>query len=874
MLLTQDVRRQFLQYFKDHGHAVVPSSSVVPHDDPTLLFTNAGMNQFKDVFLGRAKRDYTRATSSQKCIRVGGKHNDLDNVGHTSRHLTFFEMLGNFSFGDYFKEQAIAFAWQVATEVFKFPAEKIWPTVYKDDDEAFELWKKWVPEERIVRFGEKENFWAMGDTGPCGPCSELLFDRGPAYGSAQHPYEDSSGERYLEFWNLVFMQYNRDAEGNLSPLPKQSIDTGAGLERVMSLIQGVDNVFETDTLRAIIGQVEAISGKTYTPENPDLAAPFRVIADHIRMLSFAIADGAQPSNTERGYVLRKVLRRAVRYGRHLGLDEPFLARVLPKLVEKMGSDYPELVAAQGRIAEILTNEEHAFLRTLRRGGNLLQQVVERARAAERLISGDDAFKLKDTYGLPLEEILLIAKDTGLNVDLDRFEVLDAQAREKSRAAQKVTAQEISAGFYEELAKKHGKTEFCGYETTQAQGKILAILQGNELVDSLPAGEQGILIMTRTPFYAEMGGQVGDRGWIHGAGEAEVTDTQQLFTGLIGHQVRLDTGVLRVGDDVDLSVDAHRRQLIGNNHTATHLLHWALCRVLGDQVRQAGSVVDADRLRFDFSHHKAMTPAELQQVEDIVNEQIRLNRAVHVYEVPYEQAQKRTDIKQFFGEKYGSQVRVVDLEDSKELCGGTHTSATGNIGLFRILKESSVAAGIRRIEAVTGAAAMRLMRETERQLAEASEMLKTQPGMLLERIAKILEEQRSLEADLKSMQKRELVHLATELASKREQLGHVEAVISTVPPAISDLRGLAEELAGHLKRGIIVLGSDAGGRVQLVVRSQAPQELNALEIIRAIASHIEGGGGGKADFAQAGGKRAAGIVEAFEHARNLIQGAKV
>jgi alanyl-tRNA synthetase len=874
MLLTQDIRRQFLQYFKEHGHAIVPSSSVVPHDDPTLLFTNAGMNQFKDVFLGKAKRDYTRAATSQKCIRVGGKHNDLDNVGHTSRHLTFFEMLGNFSFGDYFKEQAIAFAWQVATEVFCFPPEKIWPTVFRDDDEAFELWKRWVPEERIVRFGEKENFWAMGETGPCGPCSELLFDRGPAYGPAEHPHQDTSGERFLEFWNLVFMQFNRDADGKMTPLPKQSIDTGAGLERVMSLIQGVDNVFETDILRALIAQVELVSGKAYDPAHPSAAAPFRVIADHIRMLSFAIADGAQPSNTERGYVLRKVLRRAVRYGRQLGLDEPFLARILPKLVEVMGADYPELVTAQGRIAEILTTEELAFLRTLRRGGNLLQQVIERAQGQQGQISGEDAFKLKDTYGLPLEEITLIAKDAGLTVDLVRFEELDRAAREKSRAAQKTSSQEVSAGVFEALAQELGTTQFSGYTSTHGHGTIRAILQGIERLESIPAGEQAVVILDSTPFYAEMGGQVGDRGWIRGAGEAEVVDTQTLFTGLVGHQVRCDTGVLRVGDHVELIVDATRRQRIANNHTATHLLHWALCKVLGEQVKQAGSVVDAERLRFDFSHHKAVTAQELQAVEDLVNEQIRLNRPVQVYELAYEDAQKRKDIKQFFGEKYGSKVRVIDLHDSKELCGGTHTGATGNIGLFRILRESSVAAGVRRIEAVTGEAALRSLRDVEHQLSQASEMLKTQPHLFLDRLGKLIDDQRALEGQVKVLQKRELLKVVADLANQRQQLGGFDVVISVVDASVGDLRGVAEELLRHLKRGVIVLGSRQDGRVQLIVRSGEPGSVNALEIIRGIASHIEGGGGGKADFAQAGGKRPEGLEEAFKQAKHLLQGAGV
>ena len=522
LMLSQEIRRKFLEFFKKREHAVVPSSPVVPHDDPTLLFNNAGMNQFKDVFLGLSKRDYTRATSSQKCIRVGGKQNDLDNVGHTSRHLTFFEMLGNFSFGDYFKKEAIAYAWEVTTEVFQFAPEKLWITVLEGDDEAFELWQKHVPIDRIIRMDEKDNFWAMGDTGPCGPCSELYYDRGSQFGDAPNPKEDATEERYLEFWNLVFMQDNRDKSGHVDPLPNQSIDTGGGLERIVSLKLGVDNIFHTDILQHLIGQIERVSGKKYDRNDPVLAPAFHVIADHLRSLSFAIADGAQPSNTDRGYVLRKLLRRAVRYSRtQLGIEEPFLAKVFPALLETMGEDFTELVNAKDRIEEILTSEEEAFIRTLKRGGNILSKVVADAlKSPAKQISGEDAFKLKDTYGFPLEEILLIAKDSNLQVNIDSYQLLEEKAKKLSRSARSVEGQEAKETLFSDFVEKHGECVFTGYTDQEAETEILALIENGEFVQSLSEGAEGSVILKQTPFYAEKGGQVADFG--------DITNENALF----------------------------------------------------------------------------------------------------------------------------------------------------------------------------------------------------------------------------------------------------------------------------------------------------------------------------------------------------------
>lgn len=871
-MLTQEVRRGFLNYFKDKKHAVIASSPVIPHDDPTLLFINAGMNQFKDVFLGKSQRDYTRATTSQKCIRVGGKHNDLENVGHTRRHLTFFEMIGNFSFGDYFKADAIDFAWEVSTKVFKFDPNRIWPTVYKDDDEAFELWTKYVPAERITRFGEKENFWAMGDTGPCGPCSELLYDRGPKYGTATKPIEDTSGERFLEYWNLVFMQFNRQPDGTMKPLPKPSIDTGAGLERVISLKMDVDSVYETDVLRGLISKVEEISGKKYEGNGEGANAAFRVIADHMRCLAFAIADGVQPSNVDRGYVLRKVLRRAVRYGRMLGLDEPFLAKVLPKLVELMGPDYPELKAAQSRIAEILTLEEEAFIRTLKRGGNMLNNIIEKSQGSH-IISGDDAFKLKDTYGFPLEEITLIAKDAGLTVDTERYEVLEQEAKEKSRSVHKTTHQIASENLFADFAAKNGATEFTGYTHHSSEAVVKAIVVGDAFVNEIHAGQEGLVVLDKTPFYAEMGGQVGDHGHLANTkANFKVEECQSPFKGVIAHIGTLEKGTLKVGDNLTAVIDSVRRQKIENNHTATHLLHWALHQVLGEHIKQAGSVVDPLRLRFDFSHHKALTTEEIHQIEDLVNNKIRENKSVKAYELAYDQAQKQQDIKQFFGEKYGSVVRVIDIDFSKELCGGTHTKAVGNIGLFRIAKESSIAAGVRRIEAVSGEEAELISRQSEHQINTLAAALKTQPAKLMERIEKLLEENKDLAAQIKLAKKGKIGDLAAALVSKAEKVNGVPLIATEQDVDAEEMRTLADEVMGKLPTGILILAAKNDDKCQIIIRVSddlVAKGTKAIDLIKAIAPIVDGTGGGKANSAQAGGKAPHKIREALEKARELL-----
>lgn len=869
---TRDIRRQFLQYFKDHQHAIIASSPVIPHDDPTLLFNNAGMNQFKDVFLGKSVRDYKRATTSQKCIRAGGKHNDLENVGHTTRHLTLFEMLGNFSFGDYFKAEAIRFAWEVSTQIFGFAPDRIWPTVFRDDDEAFELWTRYVPAKKITRFGEKDNFWAMGDTGPCGPCSELLYDRGSKYGNSQTPTEDTSGERFLEFWNLVFMQYNRTADGTMELLPNPSIDTGAGLERVVSLQMGVDSVFETDILRSLIAQVEQISGISYS--NHDRAPAFRVIADHLRCLAFAIADGIQPSNVDRGYVLRKILRRAVRYGRTLGLEDPFLAKVLPRLIDTMGSDYPELIKGQNRIAEILTLEEEAFLRTLRRGGNILAQVIEHAQTHDKKLSGDDAFKLKDTYGLPFEEILLIAKDADLTIDQERYQLLEKEAKERSRNVQKSVHQVAEENIFVNYAKTHGPVHFLGYSEYLASGKISALLVEGKLVQEMHQGEKGMVVLDQTPFYAEMGGQIGDSGILTGTDQQfNVEDCQGPYTGVIAHIGTLEKGSLRVGDTLTAAVDQKRRQKIANNHTATHLLHWALHHVLGEHIKQAGSVVDSHRLRFDFSHHKALSAEELRQIEDLVNAKIRENKPVKWYEMPYEKAQSQQDIKQFFGEKYGSQVRVIDIDNvSRELCGGTHVTDLGNIGLFRIVKESSIAAGVRRIEAVTAEEAEALSRQNEDTLHALATLLKVQPMKLGERIGKLLEENTHLQQEVKAAKRELISQNIAHLLKQIEIINQIPVLLVKVAVSAEDLRFYADEIAAQLPSGILVLATAVQDRCHILIKVSEDlvhKGIKAQSLIQSIAPVIEGSGGGKANQAQAGGKAPHKIEEAFEVVRKSL-----
>lgn len=873
-MVSQEIRRNFLKYFKDHGHTVVPSSPVVPHDDPTLLFINAGMNQFKDVFLGKSKRDYSRAATSQKCIRVGGKHNDLDNVGHTARHLTFFEMLGNFSFGDYFKKEAIAYAWEVSTKVFNFDPKDIWISIFREDDEAFELWRKIVPENKIVRMDEKDNFWTMGDTGPCGPCSELYFDRGAKYGTAGSPKEDIEGTRYLEFWNLVFMQFNRDKSGKMADLPKQSIDTGSGLERVAALKMGVDTVFATDVLRSIIAQIENTSGKVYNPHDPHLAPAFHVISDHIRSLAFAIADGAQPSNVERGYILRKLLRRAVRYGRILGMQEPFLAQILPRLISTMGDDYHELKTSQGRIAEVLTLEEESFLRTLKRGGNILNTVIEHAqKTAGKEITGEEAFKLKDTYGFPLEEILLIAKDTGLTVNLDAYQLLENEAKERSRSAQTVHSQEAEESLFKNYIEKHGTCEFLGFEDTSCEGTVTGLVVDGKFVDTMNEGDEGMVILDRTVFYAEKGGQIGDTGVLsHHDAHFKVTDCHAPYSGVIVHIGKLEKGSLIIGEPVSAELDLHRRQKIENNHTATHLLHWALQKVLGSHIRQAGSLVEPRRLRFDFSHHKALTKEEIRQVEVLVNEKIREGTEVRSYELSYEEAQKHPDIKQFFGEKYGSKVRVIDIDYSKELCGGTHTHRVSSICSFRITKEGSVASGVRRIEAVTGKEAEDFIYANEDVADKAAELLKVPAAKLIERTTALVDENKQLAQELKQFKRESLKSLAKELLGQQQKAGHISFIGATVSLDADLLPELVENLIAALKSGVVVLGTQAAERCQLMARvsSDLTQKgVQAVQLIKEIAPSIGGSGGGKAESAQAGGKNPEGLKEAIDKAKQWL-----
>lgn len=873
---SQQVRRKFLKYFEERGHALIASSPVVPFEDPTLLFTNAGMNQFKDVFLGKSQREYGAAVSSQKCLRVGGKHNDLENVGHTSRHLTFFEMLGNFSFGDYFKERAIQYAWEVSTEVFGFDPEKIWATVYQDDDEAFALWEKILPAKKIVRLGEKDNFWAMGDTGPCGPCSELYYDRGAKFGSAPGIAEDSTGERYLEFWNLVFMQFQRLPDGKMVPLPKGCIDTGSGLERVMSLKMGVETLFGTDIFRELIAEIEKVSGVTYDAANAALAPAFHVISDHIRSLAFAICDGVQPSNLDRGYVLRKLLRRAVRYGKVLGMQQPFLAKVLPRLASVMGDDYPELRTHSNRIAETLTLEEESFFRTLRRGGAILQTVIDEAKSsASNTISGEEAFRLKDTYGLPLEEIELLAKDCALGVDLSGFQKLEQEAKVRSRSAGTKTAQMAQdTGAFEELLKKHGPSQFVGYDSLSCKAKIVAIFAGGAAQNQLSEGEEGLLLLDTTPFYAEKGGQVGDSGRIEGhQGSFFVRDTKAPFSGLTAQIGQMQSGTLRVGDEVQAAVDPALRAQVARHHTATHLLHWALGQLLGSHVGQAGSLVASDHLRFDFHHTQALSSAQLRQLELLVNERIRTDQAVTTYELDYAEAQKRSEIKQFFGDKYGSRVRVVDAGCCQELCGGTHVRQLGQIGYFRIASEGSIAAGVRRIEAVCGLPAEQQAYAIEDLLHTSASLLKTNSAQLPARIEQLLEENKRLELEMKSWKQRGLRGAANELLSKRKtSAAGVPLLALATPYTPGDLQPLADEIFALAPSLVLLLAAKAEGRCQLYLRVSpdlVQKGIEANKILQQLAPLVQGSGGGKPALAQAGGKDPSGIQNALDKLEQLI-----
>jgi alanyl-tRNA synthetase len=870
---SRDVRNTFLSYFNSQGHTVVPSSSLVPHGDPTLLFTNAGMVQFKRAFLGEEHRPYRRAASSQKCVRAGGKHNDLENVGYTARHHTFFEMLGNFSFGDYFKEGAIEMAWELLTSKYGLPKDRLWATVYHDDDEARQLWQKiaGLPPERIVGLGEKDNFWAMGDTGPCGPCSEIIFDQGEAMSCGPDcGIGVCECDRYLEIWNLVFMQFNRTADGVMSPLPKPSIDTGMGLERLAAVLQGVTSNFDTDLIRPIIARVEDLAGLAYGADDRKKVA-YRVIADHARATAFLMADGVLPSNEGRGYVLRRIMRRALRYGRLLDLKTPFLPTVTQKVVEIMGEVYPELVEARSLIDQVVTNEEERFAETLDHGLKLLAEEVAAIRGqGGQVLPGAVAFRLYDTYGFPLDLVQDALREEGLDLDIPGYEEHMQVQRETSRASwQGGAAGEIPA-VYQELTEET-PTEFLGYKTLSADSTIQFLIKGGARVDRAKASDQVEIITAATPFYGEAGGQVGDTGLISGQGfTVEVTNTQRLPNDLFVHQGIVKSGEVTVGAAVHLEVDAPRRRAIARHHTTTHILQAVLQRELGGHVKQSGSLVAPERFRFDFTHFAAISPEELEKIELGLNTAVVENLPVETNVMSMAQA-LNSGAMAIFEEKYGEQVRMVAIPGvSKELCGGTHVSRTGDIGLVKIVTEAGIAAGIRRIEAVCGLEALRLVREEEQELSQAAGLLKAGRGEVLERLTKVLKRTRDLEKEVTALKGRLTAVQARDLLEQVRQVDGVSVLALEVEAGDpKGLREFAAKLLNRLKSGIVVLGSRGDDKALLIslVSKDLTARFNAGEIIRELAPLVGGSGGGRADMAQAGGpdkeKLAAAIQQVYE-----------
>jgi len=858
----QEIRQAFLDYFRDHEHEVIKSASLIPRDDPSLLFTNAGMVPFKRVFLGEEKRNYLRAASSQKCVRAGGKHNDLENVGRTARHHTFFEMLGNFSFGDYFKTEAIRLAWDLLTRVYNLPKDRLYASVFQKDDEAYQIWHQetGLPPERIIRLGEKDNFWSMGDTGPCGPCSEILFDQGPDIGCGRPDCAPGCDcDRYLEIWNLVFMQYNRGPDGLLTPLPKPSIDTGMGLERITAVIQGVPNNFLTDLFRDIILAVKDISGISMgQKEETDVA--IKVIADHSRALAFLLADGAIPSNDGRGYVVRRILRRAARFGKVLGIEIPFLYRLTQIVAEVMADQFPEVQEHKAFTSQVIQKEEERFLETLDFGLKLLTDEIDRLRQENKqVLPGSLVFKLYDTYGFPLDIIQDVIRDQNLSIDQEGFQAHMDRQREMSRQAWKGSGdREIREG-YKTLMARELKNEFKGYDCLEMHSQIIALIQDGQEVNQINSPQEMELVAAETPFYAESGGQAGDQGTIQSQqGRFAVEETFSLPNGLILHRGRLQQGTLTVGDQVTLSVSKDRRIPTAHNHTATHLLHGALRRILGEQVKQAGSLVTEKRLRFDFSHYSALSLKELQAVEDLVNEQIRQNLPVNTRIMDYEEA-KATGAIALFEERYGDQVRLVQLGDfSQELCGGTHTARTGDLGLFKILSEGSVAAGVRRIEAVTGKEALITVHQEEERLKAIGELLKSGTDDLVPRIEKLLAQQKELERTIARLNKSLLTGGGLEQILEHTRVINGTKILSCPVPTTEakELRDLADTLRDRLESGIVILGSVKEDKVLLVtvVSKNLTRKFQAGKIIKRLAKALGGDGGGRPDMAQAGGNR--------------------
>ena len=869
-----EVRKKFLDYFKKYNHQIVRSSSLVPADDPTLLFTNAGMVQFKRCFLGEEKRGYVRAATSQKCVRAGGKHNDLENVGYTARHHTFFEMLGNFSFGDYFKEKAIDFGWDLLTNGYGLPEEKLWVSIYLDDDEAHKIWNKniGVPEEKILRFGEEDNFWAMGDTGPCGPCSEIHMDRGEEYGCGRPDCGvDCECDRYLEIWNLVFMQFNREASGKMDPLPKPSIDTGMGLERLVALIQDVPTNYDTDLIRPIMEKVEELAEtKLGGASESDVA--MKVIADHSRAAAFLIGDGVLPSNEGRGYVLRRIMRRAIRYGRNIGLTDPFLHKTAEVVFNIMKPEYPDLIDAKAYITNIIQNEEVRFSETLDHGLRLLNDGLSDLKAKGRTrVPGDLIFKLYDTYGFPVDIVQDVVRDENLELDMDGYHHAMEEQRKKSRTV--AAFSEINEA-YKNLSAKGFMPKFAGYETTALESKVLLLVQDGREVEEADSGGNIEVVTEATPFYGEAGGQVGDRGNITGPDfEMEVVDTIKDPTGITIHKGNMISGSIQKGQDVTLTVDTTLRRSTECNHTATHLLHFALRKVLGDHVKQAGSLVAPDRFRFDFTHFSQTTAEELAEIETIVNQRIQANIPVETVEMDAEDAFK-SGATALFEEKYGDRVRLVSLEDfSRELCGGTHTGATGNIGLFKIIEESSVASGIRRIEALTGGAALAYIQETDRLLAETARMLKERPGIVPQRVEKMLAHQKSLEKEVNLLKGKIASEAVDDIEADIKTVNNVKVLAKKVEvdqPA--RLRDLADRFKDKIQSGVVVLGSTAGNKAMLivVVSKDLTHRFHAGEMVKQIAAVVDGGGGGRPDMAQAGGSKPEKLDEALEKAYKIVE----
>jgi alanyl-tRNA synthetase len=869
-----DIRKKFLDYFKKYNHQIVRSSSLVPADDPTLLFTNAGMVQFKRCFLGEEKRGYVRAATSQKCVRAGGKHNDLENVGYTARHHTFFEMLGNFSFGDYFKEKAIDFGWDLLTNGYGLPEEKLWVSIYLDDDEAHKLWHEniGVPEEKILRFGEEDNFWAMGDTGPCGPCSEIHMDRGEEYGCGRPDCGvGCECDRFLEIWNLVFMQFNRDASGKMDPLPKPSIDTGMGLERLVSLIQNVPTNYDIDLIRPIMEKVEELAEiKLGNASESDVA--MKVIADHSRAAAFLIGDGILPSNEGRGYVLRRIMRRAIRYGRNIGLTDPFLHRTAEVVFNIMKPEYPELIDAKAYITNIIQNEEVRFSETLDHGLRILNDGLADLKAKDRTrVPGDLIFKLYDTYGFPVDIVQDVVRDENLELDMDGYHHAMAEQRKKSRTVAAFT--EISEA-YKNISTEGVMPKFVGYETTTFESKVLLLVQDGREVKEAVSGQTIEIVTEATPFYGEAGGQVGDSGNITGPGfEMEVADTIKDPTGIIIHKGNVISGSIQKGQNVTLTVDTTSRRSTECNHTATHLLHFALRKVLGDHVKQAGSLVAPDRFRFDFTHFSQTTAEELAEIETLVNQRIRANIPVETMEMDAEDAFK-SGATALFEEKYGDRVRLVSLEDfSRELCGGTHTGATGNIGLFKIIEESSVASGIRRIEALTGGAALAYIQETDKLLAETARLLKERPGIVPQRVEKMLAHQKFLEKEVHALKGKIASEAVDDIGADIKTVNNVKVLAKKVEvdqPAA--LRDLADRFKDKMQSGVVVLGSAAGSKAMLivVVSKDLTHRFHAGEMVKQIAAVVGGGGGGRPDMAQAGGSQPEKLNAALEKVYEIVE----